>query len=73
MKKLTHCILLTTAIVVLYVFISGLPVNFGWIFLLFLVSEVMLAWMVIRILKSPRASTKTFDSHFYEDSDVRHS
>jgi hypothetical protein len=73
MKKLKHCIFLTTGIVLLYVVISRLPINFGWIFLLFLISEVMLAWMVVRILKAPRNSSKTFETHFYQDSDVRRS
>jgi hypothetical protein len=43
----------------------GLPP--GWIFGLLLSSMVATVWMVIRILKDPYATDKTFDEYFYQD------
>lgn len=71
MKSLASCISLTTGVVIIYVVTSTLPVGFPVVFWLFLLSQGLLIWMVIRILKDPGKSTKTFETHFYEDFPVR--
>jgi Flp pilus assembly protein TadB len=69
MNSLRNCISLTTGVLIIYVVLANMPVAFGVVFLFFLLSEGLLLWMVFRILKEKRTSTKTFDSHFYEDVD----
>ena len=69
MNSLRNCISLTTGVVIIYVVLANMPVAFGIVFLFFLLSEAFLFWMVIRILTNKRTSTKTFDTHFYEDID----
>ena len=71
MKSLGACISLTTGVVIIYVVMSTLPIAFPIVFWLFLLSQGMLIWMVVRILKDPRKSTRTFETHFYEDSPIR--
>ena len=71
MKSLASCISLTTGVVIIYVVASTLPIAFPIVFWLFLLCQGLLIWMVIRILKDPRKSTRTFDSHFYEDASIR--
>ena len=69
--KLSTCISLTTGVVFIYVVATTLPIHFGLIFMLFLLSQGLLIWMVLRILKDKRTSVKTFDNYFYEDVDIR--
>jgi 4-hydroxybenzoate polyprenyltransferase len=72
MKSLGNCIALTTGVMIVYVVCSTLPVAFPIVFWLFLLSQGLLIWMVIRILKDDKKpSGKTFDTHFYEDSPIR--
>ncbi len=71
MKSLNTVISLTTGVVLVYVIASTLPVGFAIVFWLLLLSQGLLIWMVIRILKDKRTSTRTFDTHFYEDSPIR--
>jgi threonine/homoserine/homoserine lactone efflux protein len=71
MRSLGSCISLTTGVVVIYVVVSTLPVAFPIVFWLFLLSQALLIWMVVRILKAPRTSTRTFETHFYEDAPFR--
>lgn len=71
MKSLGACISVTSAVVLVYVITSTLPVAFPVVFWLFLLSQGLLIWMVIRILKDPWKSDKTFETHFYEDSPIR--
>jgi len=69
--RLDTCISLTSGVALVYVVATTLPVNFALIFILFLVSQCCLIWMVIRILKDKKTSSKTFDQYFYEDVDIR--
>jgi len=43
----------------------GLP--FVWILALCISAMMATGWMVIRILKYPNSTDKTFDKYFYED------
>lgn len=71
MSKMTISIIATTSCVLLYVILASLPTAFPLVFLLLLLSQCLLVWMVIRILKDNRPSTRTFDEYFYEDADIR--
>ncbi len=71
MKSISAVISLTTGVVLVYVVASTLPVGFAVAFWLLLLSQGLLIWMVIRILKDKRTSDKTFETHFYEDSPIR--
>jgi hypothetical protein len=45
-----------------------------WVLGFCLLANVSLVWMVIRILKDPFATAKTFDEYFYQDRcDLRRS
>jgi len=71
MKSISAVISLTTGVVLIYVITSTLSVGFAVTFWLLLLSQGLLIWMVIRILKDKRTSDKTFETHFYEDSPIR--
>lgn len=65
-------IALSASVAMIYVMsiLFGLPL--GWIFGLLLSSMVATVWMVIRILKDPYSTDKTFDEYFYQDRpDIR--
>ena len=65
--RLGSAIALSAGIAIMYLMsiLFGLPV--GWIFGLLLSSMVATVWMVIRILKDPYSTDKTFDEYFYRD------
>ena len=71
MSKSRFSILITSTVVLIYVILSTLPVNFGLVFGTLLASQVLLLWMVITILKDRRTSSRTFDEFYYEDVDIR--
>jgi 5-bromo-4-chloroindolyl phosphate hydrolysis protein len=62
-------------LVTFYLFAYTLLASFGFsyklIFSMLIISPVLVIWMVIRVLKSPQYSGKTFNDHFYEDNDYR--
>jgi len=64
---LVSVIVVTASVAMIYMMsiLSGLP--FGWILGLLLLSMVTTVWMVIRILKDPYSTDKTFDEYFYQD------
>jgi hypothetical protein len=71
MNKLGFSVLTTSLVVVLYVVVSTLPVEFGLVFGFFLLAHGLLIWMVLVILKDKNPSKRTFDEYFYEDVDIR--
>jgi hypothetical protein len=73
MKERTkHAIILTTMMLVVYLFSIQLDAIFPIVFLLFLVTVTLLCWMVVTILRdNSNPSSKTFDDHFYEDADFK--
>ncbi len=71
MKSISAVISLTTGVVLVYIIASVLPLGFAVAFWLLVLSQGLLIWMVIRILKDKRTSDKTFETHFYEDSPIR--
>ena len=45
--------------------LAGAPIT--WILGLLFLSNIALVWMVVRILKDPYSTGKTFDEYFYQD------
>jgi hypothetical protein len=56
---------------VAYVLIAASGFSYFLTEMLFTVSPILVIWMVIRVLKSPYDSGKTFNDHFYEDHNYR--
>jgi len=50
---------------------SRLNVPAGLLFIFLFILQIGLLWMVYTILKYGKASTKTFDDHFYEDANLK--
>lgn len=71
MSKSAFSITVTSVVVLVYVILSTLPVGFPLVFMAMLISQILLVWMVVSILKDKRESTRTFDRYFYEDVDIR--
>jgi len=69
--KTDQVISLTSGVVLVYVISTTLPVQLSLILLLFLLSSGLLFYMVIRILKDPVSTDRTFDDYFYQDADIR--
>ena len=71
MNKTNFSILITSLVVLIYVILSTIPVAFGLVFGMMALSQALLVWMVITILKDPKPSVKRFDEYYYEDADIR--
>jgi Flp pilus assembly protein TadB len=69
MSRASNSISITTGVVIVYIVISQVSVAFNVVFLFLLVSQGLLIWMVVQILKDKRTSQKTFETHYYEDVD----
>jgi hypothetical protein len=70
--KLDRVIGITATVTMIYLGSSMLDLP-AWVSLaLFVVAVVTNIWMVIRILKDPYTTDKTFDDYFYQDRpDIR--
>jgi len=73
-----HCLALksviaaATGIVVIYMMSILFELSIQWVLGFLLLSLVATAWMVVRILKDPYSTDKTFDDYFYQDrEDIR--
>jgi hypothetical protein len=71
MNRALFSVTVASLVVLIYVVLSTVSGNFPLLFLLLLLSQAMLVWMVITILKDKSSSSRTFDEYFYEDSDIR--
>jgi hypothetical protein len=71
MNRAIFSILVTSVVALLYVISSTVSGNFPLVFSLLLLSQGLLIWMVIAILKDKPSSDRTFDEYFYEDSDIQ--
>lgn len=69
MKNIKFPIILTTAALFLYTIAPDLGFSFLAISLFFVIMNILLIWMVIRVLKDGVPSDKKFDDRFYEDYD----
>jgi len=54
-----------------FIYIVSIILDLQWVIILglFILSVVATIWMVLRILKDPYTTTKTFDDYFYQDRD----
>ena len=59
----------TTAIAAIYLTCLVSGVRLDLVLALFLLSIVALIYLVLRILKDPWSTDKTFDDYFYQDRD----
>ncbi len=65
--NLKSVIVVTTGVVLLYLVGVLMELPIQWIFALYGLSLGATVWMVIRILKDPWSSEKTFADYFYQD------
>ena len=71
MRPIMFPVLAVTAYLFIY---SYLAFSETWLWLvmwMFMLSPVALLWMVYKILKNGKSSTRTFDEYFYEDMDLK--
>jgi len=73
MKKLIIPISFTTTVWLFYQVSPIFDPTFLWLTIMQIFLVFLMGWMVIRTLKDGEASDKTFEDHFYEDSDYRRS
>lgn len=72
MKKDVFAIAVVTAVLCIYCFLTTFEkVSFTFISFLFIALHFLLIWMVIRILKEPFKTEKTFDKYFYQDKEMK--
>ena len=65
-------ILLTTVYLVLYSMLPALNLVYDLIFILFVISQFMVVWLVIRVLKDGKPSGKKFnEGYWYDDLDYK--
>jgi hypothetical protein len=57
---------LATAMIVLVAILAGINFDFGWIFYLTVLGQIILVWAVYSVLRDDYTTEKTFDD-FYED------
>lgn len=67
MKRIHFPIFLATLYVVIYQLSPYMGFTENAIISMFVLSPVVVIWMVVRVLKDGEPSTKTFTDHFYED------
>jgi len=67
MKALRFPIGITTFVLFFYAFSTLVNTPYSIVFALFMLTNVLFIWMVIRILKDGNPSEKAFDDYFYED------
>jgi hypothetical protein len=65
--SLTSVIGVFTGITLAYLFSILAGASLVWVLGLFCSSMMALVWMVVRILKDPWSTNKTFDEYFYQD------
>lgn len=58
-----------TAVVFVYMFSIILDMRLELIMVLYVIATLSTLWMMIRILKDPYSTKKTFDDQFYQDRD----
>lgn len=69
-RKTKYSIAVTTSLLLVYAICVVLPVWYGIIFSLFLITSISLLWMVYDILTDTTSLTnKTFEQYYYEDTD----
>ncbi|PID69232.1 MAG: hypothetical protein CSA39_05630 [Flavobacteriales bacterium] len=62
---------ITTFLLILLTALSFSKISFSWIFYLTIIGQALVVYMVYRVLIDQFTTNKTFDTHFYQDSDIR--
>lgn len=70
MKSLKFIIYLTTMTLVVYTMMMQLTVPISLVFIGFIITSVLLFYMIYRVLKDSYKTQKTFED-WYEDKEVR--
>jgi hypothetical protein len=71
MQRIQIPLFLGTLFMLVYNFSPYMGFSDNVIVSMFLLSPLVVIWMVVRILKDGKPSTKTFTEHFYEDHAYR--
>jgi high-affinity Fe2+/Pb2+ permease len=71
-NRSNFAISLITGLLLVYIVASTLPIYYGLIFFLFLLTSVGLLWMVYRILTDvENYNQRKFDDYFYQDVEIK--
>lgn len=62
---------ITTLLLLVLTILSFSTIGFNWMFYLTIVGQVLVVFMVYKVLKDVFTTEKTFDTHFYQDSDIK--
>ncbi|MBN7814294.1 hypothetical protein [Algoriphagus pacificus] len=68
MKNYLVSVGVVTGFLIVYVIAIQLNLSMFLIWLLFLISPVLLIWMVVSVLKAPVEIKETFDNKWYQDN-----
>jgi uncharacterized membrane protein YqjE len=71
MAKDMKAVGLVTFFLVVYTVISTIPGTDWFVFVMYLMSPVLVIWMVYRVLKAQVQVEETFDEKFYQDRDMK--
>lgn len=72
MQKIKFPLFVTTLYLVIFTILSLLNISIYVMITLFVLSQILVIWMVIRVLKDGQPSDKEFsEGHWYEDSNYR--
>lgn len=72
MENIKFPVLFTTAFLLIYSILPVVGVGFSVMKILFVLSQVLVVWLVIRVLKDGKPSEKKFnEGDWYEDSDYK--
>lgn len=67
MKNYLVSVGVVTGFLIVYVIAIQLNLSMFLIWLLFLISPILLIWMVVSVLKAPVEIKETFDDKWYQD------
>ena len=61
----------TTALLIVLTALSFSAIGFSWMFYLTIIGQALVVFMVYKVLKDVFTTTRTFDTHFYQDSEIK--
>ena len=71
MKNYLFPVLLLTGYLIIYITVIGLNLSIGLFLFMFIVSPILIIWMVYRVLSSEVGLDHTFEDKWYEDGEYR--
>ena len=72
MEAVKFPIFITTGVLIVYIMATSLGMPYPIAFSLFMLTNGLTIWMVIRVLKDGRPSEYTFEEKWYDDSPIQH-